>query len=71
MEFQLHYDFARSSEIIGFACSSEICLFHSQLSYRGIEVVMTDVFFIKTSYYCLLTTVQRWYDPHFRGVNRA
>ena len=46
-------------------------LFHSQPSFRGIEVVMTDVFFIKTSYYCLLPTVQRWCDPHFLGVNRA
>lgn len=46
-------------------------LFNQQPAFRDIEVIMTDVFFIKTSYYCLLTKVQSWCDPHFLGVNRA
>ena len=39
------------------------------VSGLNIEVAMTDVFCIKTFYYFLVTTVQSWCDPHFRGVN--
>ena len=40
MEFQLYYDFARSSEIIGFARSSVICLHSIYFIRNPLSVVL-------------------------------